>query len=72
LKGGACGTIENSDARSASEFGNTSCPVLYDSRHKEVFKERGSGVNAFRYSEIADILLDSYGEKCYNNTKEGA
>jgi hypothetical protein len=46
--------------------------VLYDSRHKEVFKERGSGVNAFRYSEIADILLDSYGEKCYNNTKEGA
>jgi hypothetical protein len=29
-------------------------------------------VNAIKSSETSDILLDSYGEKYYNNSEEGA
>ena len=57
VKGGACGTIENSDARSASEFGNTSCPVLYDSRHKEVIKKHCKTGTAYKLF-CEDILTE--------------
>ena len=29
-------------------------------------------MNAIKFSETAHILLDSYGEKCYNRSEEGA